>query len=169
MNIHTNKYTPEDDRLGTKGSKPLYTLLLVSGTILLIISASLYFYNSKDLIDGNLTNGRVIKYVKFDEAGNIDLTKNIDPSEYRRFPVVEFTDQQGQNHTFIEKDFSIMSLQQKDYEVIYNPDNPEDAMIYSKIDLYALPLISMMTGIGSLAFGLVSFNINRKRQAEALN
>lgn len=132
---------------------------------LALIAFSLYmaYSNRSELIDGEITKGKAVEYVVSDSSDKDAQKETEGTDNLIRYPKIEFTSADGKSYTFVEKNFSVMAKQQKGFDVIYDPKNPSNAMVYSGIDLYGLPVITFMTGLGCLAFGFTAYRINRKK------
>ncbi len=130
-----------------------------------LIAFSLYmaYSNRSKLIDGEITKGKAVEYVVSDSSDNDAQSETSDTGNLIRYPKIEFTAADGDTYTFVENNFSVMAKQQKGFDVIYNPEDPTEAMVYSGIDIYGLPVITFMTGLGCLAFGFTAYRINRKK------
>jgi|GEM_PF-5112547 len=126
---------------------------LACGFVILLISIYLFAKNYSGLLEGIHTQGKAIEYIRLDSTD-------------KRYPRIRFKDENGTDHYFIDTLVTAMSKQQRTFDIIYSPLNPSNAMVYNKIDVFGLPIITFMTGIGCIAFGGSAMRINRKRQKE---
>jgi hypothetical protein len=122
---------------------------------LLALAAILFIINQSDVIDGEMAEGKTYEYVSLGDSEGTN-----------RYPNIRFSAMDGKEYYFIDTTRTGMSRQQRRYDVIYDPADPSKAMVYNKIDIYGMPLIIGMTGLGALVFGVVVTRINKKREME---
>lgn len=126
------------------------------GIALLVIAGIMAVQGYNSLIEGETVKGSTHEYVNLnDEEGT------------KRYPNIKFTTKEGKVFYFIDTNRTgIGSRQQKSFDVIYDPSDPTRAMVYNKMDVFGISLITGTTGIGALAFGLLAARIQKKREGE---
>lgn len=135
----------------------------ITGVILSVLglafaAGSLYFaQQSLDLFqDGITAQGSVARVES--HSGTCGSGSSKHPcTKYRR--LVSFTDSAGEDHEFLDKNTSNSSSAYRvgqRVEVLYMPDDPQNATINTFFSLWGVPII---LGIFAAAFGLVGFLI----------
>lgn len=132
----------------------LYKSLIAIGLALLIAASGLYLSNPTKIENEEIATGKAIEYVKLDSTSN-------------RFPRIEFIASNGNTYTFVDSSISAMSKQQRTFEIMYDKNNPNQAIVYDKIAVFGLPIITATTGLGCLLFGFTVYRINRNKRIES--
>lgn len=117
---------------------------IIFSLITIVIAISLYFHNQSKLIpNANKTEGKIIGY-----------EDNTDVDSYYKLPKIRFIVNRKDAIIFTNDKYILSNVKNNKVIVIYNLDNPSEAMIYEGYLIWGIPLSILIIGIMTLGFGL---------------
>lgn len=125
---------------------------------LLVVIFAVYLYFDKKIEDSSLTarsRGKILKYISVKEGKKIS-----------HFPMIEFTTvgSTPTSHTFIDYEQSLSLRQKKEMDILYNPNDPNQATVYDHYDQWGVSVSVAIIGLFIILFGLALYYIKTKNQ-----
>lgn len=132
-------------------------ILSIAGLIFIIVGVISYQNSKRLLQNGKKAKGKITDLVKRSGISNDGPVEN-----YYYYPVISFQTPGGQP---VSKELNFGSgpsrySKGQNVVVIYDPEDPSNCNIHSKLQLFGLPVIFIIFGLASLIAATIIYLVN---------